>query len=581
MRVLFLHPEDVPGRGEWAGLRWDLVVDLGFASACTYAEWRRRLQAKVVSIYQFSGEMDSYRWVNRVLDLARGRLLDRLGLDWWEIVASAFYKDLQMLYLVDRVREILPEPVDAVATRPHLFTRIFAETTGRSVRHLQNCSLRPWQKVAGMLRAARKLSRSQIAEIAFDKWDPCFDIRRHFSQPARLTDPVMLVPSAYSNVTRSALAYAEQLPQRRFLLAVTRTSALPERLPRNVALTSLAAYAKPAESTQEEVKELIESWQVLLRSVLAPSSELQHAARMGLWSYFPEHLENGVRLREAWRSLMQSEPVKGVLCGDDLNYYTRLPLLLCHALDGFNGIYCSHGALDDGFLFKMPSADVYLVKGEMESDYLRRARDIAPEKIILAAPAKNKPAPQPDARRSAIVFFSQPFEVENGRADEIFHELITPLVSCARQSGKRLVIKLHPFESVRGRRELLRSILPPEQVEEIEIVGGVPPQEVISQAWCGITVNSSVAVECALRNIPFFLCGWLDFGGMGYMQQFARYGVARVLDRLEDIEHIPAMVHEYRPDALVQKRLWQAADAAQLDEIMFGPPAPNPSPCAC
>ena len=30
MRVLVLHPEDVPWRGEWSATRWDLIVDLGF-----------------------------------------------------------------------------------------------------------------------------------------------------------------------------------------------------------------------------------------------------------------------------------------------------------------------------------------------------------------------------------------------------------------------------------------------------------------------------------------------------------------------------------------------------------------------
>jgi len=59
-----------------------------------------------------------------------------------------------------------------------------------------------------------------------------------------------------------------------------------------------------------------------LTNTVSPST------KAGLWDYFPENLETGLRLREAWKRLLECEPVKGVLCGDDLNYHTRLPLIL-------------------------------------------------------------------------------------------------------------------------------------------------------------------------------------------------------------------------------------------------------------
>jgi hypothetical protein len=96
-----------------------------------------------------------------------------------------------------------------------------------------------------------------------------------------------------------------------------------------------------------------------------------------------------------------------------------------------------------------------------------------------------------------------------------------------------------------------------------------------------VTVDSSVAVECALNQIPFFLCGWLDFTGMGYLEQFARYGVAKVLHTPEDIEHIPRMVGDYRPDSAVLERLCHQADPKQLDEAMFGARQARLKPCAC
>src|SRR5437879_5253109 len=112
MRVLVLHPEDVPWRGEWNATRWDLIVDLGFAGPGVYQEWRKRTGARVITLHQFAGQTDSYRWVNHVLEAGRGKFLDRRGLDWWEILAPCSYDQVQALYLAGRFRqEVMPGPV--------------------------------------------------------------------------------------------------------------------------------------------------------------------------------------------------------------------------------------------------------------------------------------------------------------------------------------------------------------------------------------------------------------------------------------------------------------------------------------
>jgi hypothetical protein len=275
--------------------------------------------------------------------------------------------------------------------------------------------------------------------------------------------------------------------------------------------------------------------------------------------------------------------VKGVLCGDDLNYYTRLPLILANR-QGLNAVYCGHGALDGGFLFKTPVEDSYLVRGEMERDYLLRAQAIEPEKIWVGAPGSNTPVARvrDDQRSGDLIFFSQPYEVGGGRTDEIYRELLPRLCSVAQRNARKVIVKLHPFESKQARKALITSILSKNVHDRVEIISGGAPEEIMSRAWCGVTVDSSVAVECTLRKIPFFLCGWLDFAGLGYLQQFARYGAGRVLDTPESIEQIPEMVAGYRADPAAIERLWHEGDPAQLDEIMFGTRQVRfPHPCAC
>ena len=57
--------------------------------------------------------------------------------------------------------------------------------------------------------------------------------------------------------------------------------------------------------------------------------------------------------------------------------------------------------------------------------------------------------------------------------------------------------------------------------------------------------------------------------GLGYLRQFERFEVARVLNTPESIEQIPEMVADYR-FGLSTERIWHEADPVQLDQIMFG-----------
>jgi len=583
MKILLLHPEDAAEGGAWSREHWDLVVDLGFAGIEAYARYSRTLNSRFLSIHQFARHPESYRWVNQFLERGRGRLFDRRGLDWWEILANESYQDLHILYLFRRFqRELRSGRLELAGSRPHRFTRIAEQVFGSPVRYFEGDRAGLFDRSIHALRSAIKLEPAQIAEIAFDKWDSDYQVRRHFKKHLRanVEGPCVLLPSAYSNVTRSVLAYASQLPDRRFLLLGTRRNAVPKRTPLNVTVCSIAAYVRSKETTHAEESALLKGWAEFARRMRAEDEEFLCTENAGVWNYLPAYLEQGLLLRDAWSEVLQSEQVTAVLCGDDLNYATRLPLILAQK-EGLNAVYCSHGALDSGFFFKKPYADSFLVKGDMERDYLERAAAIGRDRILVGAPANGATVSHWSPSGEAIVFFSQPYEVIGGRPDAIYRQIIPALYSVATASKRKLVIKLHPFESRRQRQALLNSILGDADQHSVEVIGGVPPEQVMSRAWCGVTINSSVAVECAMHDIPFFLCGWLDFTGDGYLEQFARYGVADVLQSPEDIHRIPQMVADYRPDPVRRQRIWQAADPNQLDAILFATRQTRVKQCAC
>jgi len=572
MRVLLLHPEDVPLRGESTRSRWDLIVDLGFAGASVYEVWSRQTGSRVISLYQFA-DQESYRWVKRGLALGHGKLLDRMGLDWWEILAPCQYQDQQALYLVEQLRrELGPGPVEVVVTRAHSHAQLLSLITGWPVRALVAASNRP-SLLTRVVATAQDLRPSQIVEIAFDKWDASYAFRSKVTKRrrAKLNEPVMLLPTAYSNVTRTVLAYAAQLRDRRFLLATTRRSGETSAVPANVVSVPLSAYAETSAETAMETAEMLKVWTALQRE-LGEIDELRQRIQAGVWDYIGPQLEIGLRLRDAWRALMSSEPVTGVLCGDDLNYHTRLPLILARSM-GLRAVYCSHGALDDGLLFKKSYADLHLVKGEMERDYMLRVTDIKPEQVEIAAPGEEEGdfgrASVANSATAEIVFFSQPYEVVGGRAGEIYREILRPLVAVAKQLNRRIIVKLHPFESVRGRARILKSFLSAGEFERVEI-SRAPASEILPRTFLGIGLDSSVAVECAQREIPYFMCGWLDFNGFGYMRQFARFGVGMLLNTPDEILSIPQRVADFVPDRARIRRFWQPTDKQRLDHLLFG-----------
>ena len=252
------------------------------------------------------------------------------------------------------------------------------------------------------------------------------------------------------------------------MLATTRRSGETSDLPANVTSVPLSAYVETSAETTIEAAEMLQAW-AALQTELGRIDELRQRIQTGVWNYIGPQLEVGLRLRDAWRLLMSSEPVSGVLCGDDLNYHTRLPLILAKSM-GRRATYCSHGALDGGLLFKKSYADLHLVKGEMERDYMLRVGEIKPEQVEIAAPEQegNHGSASPaDCAASEIVFFSQPYEVVGGRSGEIYREIFRPLVAVARELNRRIIVKLHPFESVRARTRLLKSLLSTDEYEKV------------------------------------------------------------------------------------------------------------------
>jgi hypothetical protein len=133
-----------------------------------------------------------------------------------------------------------------------------------------------------------------------------------------------------------------------------------------------------------------------------------------------------------------------------------------------------------------------------------------------------------------------------------------------REKGRRLIIKLHPFESRSQRSRIVDDVLEPDDRALVSVIDGPPTPEIMGQAWFGLTVESTSAVDCRQNGVHCFLCGWLTFLPFGYAQQYAKFGVGEVLRSAEQISEIPQRLADFEQRPAMRWNLSPTADPGML-----------------
>jgi hypothetical protein len=573
MRVLLLHPGD-NFHGSWTGQHWDSVVDLGHAPKAFYDQWSARLGCPVFSIFDLALEVEDLQIWRGLLELGMGRVVDRFGIDWWDVVGLLLQPELQDVRLALRLAEKLSGCRTLVASRASVTAEAVRLQLGIPLkvlhRGLQERLLRSVLRRGG---AVANLSFPQLRQVVYDKYDPHYLWRKKLARPPKKSsEAIVLLPTAYSNVTKTAFRYARILPEQKFLLVLARESGGVSPVPANVQTTSLAGFATER-CDRDELQKLEVCWKQM-EQALQEHPAFRLPVQIGILKKGPRWLRWGLTVRDAWNQVFETRSVVGCLSADDSNPYTRIPLLLA-GQRGIPAVACHHGALDCRMAFKKQRFSNYLAKGEMERDYLVRICGVDAGRIRVGAATSPRRENRSLWGESApwIVFFSEPYETDFWRMEAIYRELLPRLCAAARKSGKTLVLKLHPFESARQRRRLMTQTLSKEDQEFVKVTEAPLSRAILQKTWCGVTVESTVAFECASVGIPVFLCGWLRHAYAGYAPQYARFGVGRMLETPDDVLRIPEMLCAAIPSPDTASRLVQAIAPRELSEVLCQPQA--------
>jgi hypothetical protein len=579
MRVLFMDALDNAEAGPWASQRWDRIVDLGMGGQHTYERWSRQFDCPVTGLASLRDGFEDFRRVRDLLGIGCGQLIDQHGLDWWEIMSILLHGEVETLTLLKRWLSTLGSGDEVYVSRAGLHANFLQGLRPTGVHVFSPRRGAGTSGPGHYLRVSQKLSLSQMTDVFWDKYDSGYQLRgRVTRKPTPAQRPVTLLPTAYVNVSRTAIAYANTFPEEDFLLVSTRRSGWVQNLPPNVSAAWLSSYASVGGRNPEHAA-MEHSWRSLLKR-LRSLAEFDILHQLGYLDSFPQRFRHGLEVRDAWRNVLDSEPVHAVLCADDSNPYTRIPLLLAQAR-GLVNIACHHGALDGRYVFKRTHADIIWAKGRMEEDYLVRRCGVPQARVEIAAPS---PPPNWSGRaqfnrdvfRPYILFISEAYDVFGGRPEYFYRDVLPPLADLALATGRELIVKLHPGESQHERTRMLAAILSAQQKAVTRIVGGNLTEDLLANAWFGITVLSTVATECAVRGIPCFLCRWLEFWPYGYLEQFIRFGVGIGLQSPAEIEKIPQYLGEHPILSGLCSHCWQPVAPGRLRALLIA----SAKPCA-
>jgi hypothetical protein len=226
-----------------------------------------------------------------------------------------------------------------------------------------------------------------------------------------------------------------------------------------------------------------------------------------------------------------------------------------------------HGALDGRYVLKDLPCDLYLAKNEMERDYLVRRCGLPADRIVVGAPQSAddravKPRQSPET--TSIIFFSEPYEGAGMRPHEVYRELLPTLCSIARENGHGVILKLHPAESLAQRRAIVNETLAREDCKLVSVVDGPLSTDLMMQAWCGITVESTTVIDCLRSGVRCFLCSWLAHSPFDYVQQYARFGIGEILESAEQIVEIPGRLADSHKRPMMKMDLSPTVAPAML-----------------
>ncbi len=207
------------------------------------------------------------------------------------------------------------------------------------------------------------------------------------------------------------------------------------------------------------------------------------------------------------------------------------PLLLLAKRAGIPTVMLQHGVVHPYYRVLDQPVDHFLVRGDFFRECLGDA--LKRKAMVLDVPDWTPPS-QNGQRGSDILFITSPVEVE-ARADfREVGEIVSILLKTASECGARLVIRVHPTESVARYRAIVDNITTTVDPKPTVLFSHQTPMApVLETAAVVVLYHSTVFLECLAAGVPMVSPGWHDFP---FKDRYVEENVFNFADDLGDLE---------------------------------------------
>jgi hypothetical protein len=204
---------------------------------------------------------------------------------------------------------------------------------------------------------------------------------------------------------------------------------------------------------------------------------------------------------------------------------------------GIPTILLQHGILGDFCQFVDPPADHYVVRGEFWREFLAAP---ARQRACVLNPSPTVPETHVSRTDDAtLVFVSAPYGMQEFFDERDLDEILSVMITAAHETGRDLVIRVHPLEPVAYYRKRVGALLARVAgTPTVSYSQGPGLDDVLRRAAVAVTFSSTVFLDCLRHGVPIVSFDWHDFS---YRKQVERWGVFRFA---RDLAHLKLLIED-------------------------------------
>ena len=248
------------------------------------------------------------------------------------------------------------------------------------------------------------------------------------------------------------------------------------------------------------------------------------------------------RVVDRWRQKVQPEML---VIG---NSGWERALLLRENAEHFPVVLLQHGIMHWTYAVTDQPVDVFLLRG---SFFQRSVNDRFRRKTVVCNfPETAMSAPKSAGTiRDTILFITAPYDVPEFFHREDLQDILRSLLRAAHASGRPLMIRVHPMETIGAYEEAIAELKKePTLRAEVRYSQGPRVEEVLARCGVAVLFFSTMFLDCLRHGIPIVSFGWHWFPNK------RQFEVEGIFNFASGLSHLEALVGEGIEGRLPQRR---------------------------